>query len=82
MPIKADVHSCTERNAHYKLQDFNLNLMFLLSHRCLYNIYNIHCHHNNIFQMLLLCLILLKKILNASGFLLGDIFVICFLRKL
>lgn len=68
MQIKADVHSSAERNAHYKLQDFNLKLMSLLSHHCLYNIYNIHCHHGNIFQMLLIYLILLKKDLECLWF--------------
>lgn len=69
MQIKADVHSSSEGNAHYKLQGFNLKLMFLLSHHCLYNIYNIHCHHdNNIFQMLLIYLILLKKNLECLWF--------------
>lgn len=62
MQIKADVHSSTERSAHYKLQDSNLKLMFLLSHHCLYKIYNIHCHHDNIiFQMLLIYLILIEE---------------------
>lgn len=67
--IKTDVHSSAEINAHYKLQDFNLKLMFLLSHHCLYNIYNTHCHHdNNIFQMLSIYLILLKKDIECLCF--------------
>lgn len=53
--MKADVQSSTERNAHYKLQVFNLKLMFLLRHHCPYNIYNIRCHHDiNSFQMVLI----------------------------
>lgn len=56
MQMSADVQSSTkERNAHYKVQGFNLKLMVLLRHHCPYNIYNIHCHHDiTVFQMVLI----------------------------
>lgn len=63
MQMKANVQSSTERNTHYKLQVFNLKLVFLLSHHCPYNIYNFCCHCDiNIIQMMLITLTLKKEL--------------------